>query len=52
MHGFTRLTCLARLTRTDLAVGELLAAHADDQEVLMDELTLFDGLDAAAPGKK
>jgi len=31
---------------------ELLAAHADDQEVLMDELTLFDGLFATVPGKR
>jgi hypothetical protein len=27
--------------------GRLLAAHADDQEVLMHELTLFEGLLAA-----
>ena len=30
----------------------LLAAHADHQEVLMLELTLFDGLFAAVPGKR
>jgi hypothetical protein len=36
----------------DLAVRGLLAAHADDQQVLTHGLTLFEGLYAAVPGKR
>jgi hypothetical protein len=36
----------------DLAIRGLLAAHPDDQEVLMHGLTLFEGLYAAVPGKR
>ncbi len=35
----------------DLAIRGLLAAHADDQQVLTHGLTLFEGLYAAVPGK-
>ena len=35
-----------------VARRRLLAAHADDQEVLTHELTLFEGLLAAGPGKR
>jgi hypothetical protein len=36
----------------DLAIRGLLAAHADDQQVLTHGLTLFEGLYAAVPGKE
>jgi hypothetical protein len=35
----------------DLAIRGLLAAHADDQQVLTHGLTLFEGLYAVVPGK-
>jgi len=41
-----------RAEGTGLAVGELLAARADDQEVLMRELTPFEELFAAGSGQE